>query len=103
VLNSYPHEGTALELEGLVGHGKRLLNSIKRVELNVGNSFASAASRIAVYPNISDLAAIRLAEEVPNIALFGFEWQAIHKDGMILPVCLLHLLLYLNIAVYVLL
>lgn len=77
MLHPQSHEGTAFQLEGLVAHGQSFLDCIRSIELHISDSFASAAAGISDDADIPNFSTVGLAEEVPDVSLFGLKWQAV--------------------------
>lgn len=95
MLDSKTHELAALEIEGLVSHGECSLNSLGSVEFDIGNSLTAATTSVTNDADVSDLTAISLAEEVPDISFLGLEGETVNKDSVILSLGFLHLFLCL--------
>lgn len=93
MLDSKTHELAALEIEGLVSHGECSLNSLGSVEFDIGNSLTAATTSVTNDADVSDLTAISLAEEVPDISFLGLEGETVNKDSVILSLGFLHLFL----------
>lgn len=91
MLNPKSHKLSSLELKGVIAQSQSLLDRLGVVELDVGDSFAPAASGVSDDADISYFAAVGLKEKVPDVPLLGLQGQTINQNGEVFSLSLLHL------------
>jgi hypothetical protein len=84
MLNLQSSELSALDLNGSLFQGQSFFNRFRCVEFDVSDALTFSTSLVSNDSDISDFTALSLTEEIPNVFFFGFEWQTINQDGMVL-------------------